>query len=113
MPHLSVLKLTLAIPSGLEFSASRASSLGPYLQGALMQTIDGEYAERLHHLSFNPYSQRCTLSEDNKLVWRISALDDSAYQKLLVPMMSRDSVRLKALDDAVFPFQDLLSRPRT
>lgn len=82
MEHLSAAKLTLQFDGSdiPDLSPGRVASLGPYLQGALMELIDTDYASHLHRLSFNPYSQRCVKEGPSALLWRVATLNDDAYQ---------------------------------
>lgn len=67
-------------------------SLGPFLQGALMQLIDSEYAAQLHGTPVNPYSQHVILAgseaKGQLLHWTINTLDDEAASQLCDPLMS-------------------------
>ena len=67
MQQLSSITLRLRSTSPVE-GDRRSWSLGPFLQGALMELVDSGYAAELHQLPFNPYSQYC-LWEDDALVW--------------------------------------------
>lgn len=97
MEHLHTLSLVLNPSEPLELTRSRASSLGPFLQGALMEHVDTDYATVLHGRSFNPYATRCTLDDSQRITWQISTLTNVAYEQLIVPMMSVGSITLRAL----------------
>lgn len=99
MEHITSLSLRLAAPSKVVLTYGFVPQLAPFLQGALMEHIDKEYAERLHGLPFNPYSQCCTFdSENNQIIWKIKALTNEATQHLIKPMQETDFVFLKKLD---------------
>lgn len=103
MPHIATLELTLGRPEDFDLNASRAASLGPFLQGALMESTDAEYAELLHGAPFNPYAQNCIPRNSESLTWRVCALDDTAYERLLLPLMSLQSIELRGAGGRVFP----------
>lgn len=94
--HVSELVLTLGGPPGFSVSAARANSLGPLLQGALMEHVGSDYAAWLHAQPFNPYSQRCAVDKrSGLLVWRIAALDDEAMRQILLPLQAASSFELR------------------
>lgn len=98
MQHITALALELKASDASEPTAVRADSLGPYLQGVLMEHIDGAYAEYLHGLPFNPYSQYCYREKDGSaLLWRVNALTDEAAEHIIAPMRDADSVKVRAL----------------
>ncbi len=63
----------------------RASS---NLQGAMMERLDTNYAEYLHHLPQNPYSL-CVIGT-NPSVWHIRTLNEEAYEKMIMPFLRPD-----------------------
>lgn len=95
MQQLSSLTLVLKPTEALERS-QRSGSLGPYLQGALMERVDAGYAALLHELPFNPYSQYCYW-EGESLVWRINALTNEASSHIIEPVRRLDVVEIKAM----------------
>ena len=98
MEHITTMTLKLAIPESTQISPVQASAAGPYLQGVLMEKVNATYADSLHHLAFNPYSQYCVKDSDaNALVWRVSALTDEASEQMISPLMKLDSVEVKGL----------------
>lgn len=102
MQNITTIDLTLKVPPGLSLEKAQVCSLGPFFQGAMMEIIDGEYAERLHRASFNPYSMRCLPCDDGEsIVWEIAALTNEACERVIAPLVAVASVDLKRLD-AVF-----------
>ena len=98
MEHLSILELRLPLSEDMTMSRSQAASIGPFLQGFLMDRIAGDYAAYLHSLSFNPYSQNCQIGDDGKsLRWRIATLTDEAFERIVVPLQLVDFVEVKSL----------------
>ena len=98
MEHVSSLTLTLKPAIEQQIRPYQAHSLGPYLQGVLMRSIDSQYAEMLHASSFNPYSQCCFLDSNGDLSWRINALTDAAAERLLSPVQKLESFRIHSAD---------------
>lgn len=94
--QLSSLTMTLK-PSTKKDFARQTRSLGPNLQGVLMEHIDGSYAALLHQLPFNPYSQYCVW-EDDALVWRVNALTSEASAHVIEPLRSLETVAVKGID---------------
>lgn len=85
--QLTSMALSLRLTSEGEFGHAQASSLGPYLQGLIMEQIDSGYARWLHVQPFNPYSQYCLLGADKKsLSWHVNTLTDEAYQQVILPL---------------------------
>ena len=95
--HITSLKLTLEASDLSKMSSSQISSMGPYLQGVLMEQIDGSYADLLHQLAFNPYSQYCCRDEGSgALIWSINALTDDAADRIIAPLSKISSVSVKS-----------------
>ncbi len=95
MQQLSSMTLVLK-PTSEGKDLQRSSSLGPYLQGALMEKVDAGYAALLHQLPFNPYSQYCRW-EGDELVWRVNALTDEAAGHIIEPLRSCDTIELRSM----------------
>lgn len=95
MQQLSSMTLILKPASTLD-AAQRLGSVGPSLQGALMEKVDSEYAALLHQLPFNPYSQYGQWQGD-RLVWRVNALTSEAEEHIIEPLRSLDSITLKSV----------------
>lgn len=85
--QLAATTLTLRPVGGKTFTSAQAGSLGPYLQGVLMEHIDSGYAGWLHTQPFNPYSQYCLAGPDEgTLVWRINTLTEEAFRQIVLPI---------------------------
>lgn len=97
--HISRLVLTLGVPRGTRVSPAQAGSLGPLLQGALMEHVDPGYATELHVSRLHPYSQCCvTGAKDGTLAWHVTALNDEALRQVLLPLQTLDAVTLRGAD---------------
>jgi len=61
-------------------------NMGSLLQGALMERLTPDYAELLHHLELNPYSQylSCRASE---IKWVVSTLTETAEQAIIAKLL--------------------------
>lgn len=93
MSRLAVLTLEFPLT---DFTQAKACELGPFFQGALMQTVDSKYAEQLHVSSFNPYSQYASYDKQSqRLFWRISALNEQAQCEILTPLSILESIVLE------------------
>lgn len=55
-------------------------------QGVLFANISNEYADYLHQQQLHPYSQYIYFENDTPY-WRINALNNEAYDKIIVPFM--------------------------
>ncbi len=97
MRKITTLAMTLRPSGPFEATASKANALAPYLQGALLERVDAQYAGLLHQLPFNPYSQYCILANDGSIVWKVTALSDEAAQFLIEPLRSLEEVHLRAV----------------
>lgn len=94
MEHITTLKMKLKPLGKGTLSGAQVFSWGPYMQGVLMRTIDSRYADELHGISFNPYSQYCYLDEGGTIIWRISALTDQAADQIITPLQKLDSFEI-------------------
>lgn len=69
---------------------------GSLFQGVIMENINSEYAEKLHNMKINTYTQYVYLREDNEYVWVISTLDNEAYNNIIQNYINKvDSVYIK------------------
>lgn len=93
MEQLSSLSLVLR-PTSPPDREVMSWSTGPYLQGALMERVDAEYASTLHRLPFNPYSQYCVW-EGDALLWRVSALTREASARILDPLRGLERIEVR------------------
>ena len=59
------------------------------LQGVIMENIDSQYAELMHQLELNPYSQ-CLIKKDNITMWCVSTLSEEAYEHIIVPLLNKN-----------------------
>ena len=99
MEHLAKTQLYLIPENEKHFSPMQIAALGPYLQGVLMENLNGEYAQYLHSLAFNPYSQHCRCERDGKIIWQINALNDEAARNIAEAVARMDSVDLHAVNE--------------
>ena len=58
------------------------------LQGALMERLDTQYADKLHESQLHPYSQYVTPAEEGGTWWIIQTLDGEAYENIVKPWMA-------------------------
>jgi CRISPR-associated endoribonuclease Cas6 len=72
-------------------------NLGTLLQGVLMEYVSPDYADYLHTLPFNPYSQYCVVGEHNKLYWHINTLTNEAAKHIIEPLRGVRTITLKKL----------------
>jgi CRISPR-associated endoribonuclease Cas6 len=81
---LRMTEIQLQVPKGSRVSGS----MGSIMQGALMDIVDTDTAERLHDMSVRPYSQ-CIYYDKARhvLIWRIGTLSDSAYEAIVKPVL--------------------------
>lgn len=70
------------------------------LQGIIMEHIDSEYAQKLHHNSLNPYSQYLQVSKEN-VIWHISAISQEAYEQIILPMSYIDEIYVKKKNEKI------------
>ena len=66
------------------------------MQGILMENIDSGYAEHLHSLSYNPYSQAIIGRDDKE--WVIRTLTKEAYDGIILPLKELKSFEIKKKD---------------
>ena len=102
MQHLSRLTLTMKSANARDGHERHKFLPSTSLQGVLMENIDGSYAESLHHLPFNPYSQYCRYdSKTDSYVWRVNALTDEAIEKILAPLSNLEAVSIKTFGETL------------
>lgn len=67
-------------------------NIGSIMHGALMQKInDKRYAEIIHENNLKPFSQHIYCDKAaNKLIWRISSLDNEAFENIILPLIKED-----------------------
>jgi CRISPR-associated endoribonuclease Cas6 len=79
----------LILPEGTVLN----QSMGSVMHGALMEQVDRDWAEQMHGAGIRPYSQ-CLAMKNQIPVWRISSLNEEAWERLLGPALSVKSLRL-------------------
>lgn len=87
---LSQLKMELVCEKDIGFNYNKAS----LLQGVIMQRINTNYAEYLHHQSYNPYSQSVLL-ENKRIIWKVCTLNRKAYDEIIDVLNDNDFTRFK------------------
>lgn len=103
MQHLTTLKLISDMSEVQNIPSAQMHTIGPYLQGVLMEHLDQTYVSYLHTQSFNPYSQYCYPARNsNELIWYIHALTNEATEHIIRPMQGVGSFYVKGIDMA-FP----------
>ena len=69
--------------------------------GWLMSYLSGEYADRLHGEGMRPYSQFIS-REDGEFYWNVSALDDEAKERIILPLLNdTDEIYIEHSDNRV------------
>ncbi len=88
---LSDLKINIEKQEGINFN------MGSIMQGVLMEHIDTEYAQLLHNLVVNPYSQYITYGKGNTVEWHIKTLTKEAEINIIKPLMCNigNSIEIK------------------
>ena len=98
MQHLTTISIVSDIPEGKGFAPAQMSTIGPYLQGVLMERLDTSYVEWLHRQPFNPYSQYCYADKgSHELIWRIHALTDETAEQVIRPMQDVRSIKVRGI----------------
>jgi len=63
-----------------------------------MEYVDKDYADQLHLLPFNPYSQFCYMDKTSgSIIWQINALTDEATKQLIKPILQVETVTIRSL----------------
>ena len=58
-------------------------AMGSIMQGALMEILDSESADKLHEDGLRPYSQYLYFDKNKNLpIWRVNSLNDWAFEKI-------------------------------
>lgn len=70
---------------------------GSLFQGFLMENIMNNYADHLHNLKINPYSQYIERSKYGTY-WNITTTNREAYEKIIIPLLSLDEIIIKDKD---------------
>ncbi len=96
MQQLTSLTMKLVQTNSDAEEPSHVHSWGPFLQGALMEVVDSEYADVLHASPFNPYSLHCKRGDaEGELLWTVSTLTDEAADRIIAPLMKLGEVELR------------------
>jgi CRISPR-associated endoribonuclease Cas6 len=86
---LNEAKLTIANQDDLHYN------MGAVLHGYLMEQAETDYVEKLHQSGLNPFSQSLYYDRFNQAwVWKIATLNEEAYQQLIVPLLTKEQVKL-------------------
>lgn len=99
MERITRATLSLVSESGKKFAPAQVSSFGPMLQGALMECVDGAYAEQLHASVLNPYSQHAMLGSDGEVIWVVNALNNEAAERIIDPLSKMHAVSLRSVGE--------------
>lgn len=71
-------------------------AMGSILQGALMEILDAESADKLHEDGLRPYSQFIYFDKNKNLpIWRVNVLNNWAYEKILIPLQNQQEIFLR------------------
>ena len=71
-------------------------AMGSILQGALMEILDSESADKLHEDGLRPYSQHVYFDKNKSLpIWRVNSLNDWAHEKISVPLTRQRQIFLR------------------
>lgn len=87
---LATLKIKLDKDGEKKYSYNMSS----LFQGFMMENIDTDYAEFLHGLRFNPYSQSL-VKEGENLIWNINTLDETAKENILNKLKDISEIYIK------------------
>lgn len=86
------LEITLNLPENEKVHRA----MGSILQGALMEILDSESADKLHEDGLRPYSQYVYFKKEIQMpIWCVNVLNDWAYEKILIPLMNQKQIFLK------------------
>lgn len=80
----------IQLPAEVTFTPS----LGSIFQGALIEHMDKEWAEKMHGTGVRPYAQYLYRKEE-KILWRIATLDDESFEHIVCPVMDKNKLLLK------------------
>ena len=68
-------------------------AMGSIFQGALMEILYAESADKLHEDGWRPYSQYVYFDKNKNLpIWRVNVLNDWAYEKILIPLQNQQEI---------------------
>lgn len=72
----------------LESSEKLSVYMSSNFHGVIMETIDSSYAEKLHELKLNPYSQHLEIKD--KIEWVICTHSEEAFKEIILPILNDD-----------------------
>lgn len=87
-------------------------NMSSLFHGVLMEMLSEEYADKIHGLQLNPYSLNLSREDD---IWylTVNTLDKAAYDNIINPLMTTDSIYLKHRDMTInFGEKKLSSRSK-
>lgn len=67
---------------------------GSIFQGAIMEKLSTGYANKIHNMDYNPYSQYIVKKEEG-LYWTICGINSEAYINIILPLLECDKIILK------------------
>lgn len=68
------------------------------LHGYMMESIDSEFAEKMHISELRPFSMSLSLNQDKKWIWRINTLTDEAEKNIINVLAGKDKIYLRYKD---------------
>ena len=80
----------IQLPAEVTFTPS----LGSIFQGALIEHMDKEWAEKMHGNGVRPYAQYLYRKEE-KILWRIATLNDESFEHIVCPVLDKNKLLLK------------------
>ncbi len=88
--------VAMDIVLGLPANEKIHRAMGSIMQGALMEILDGESANKLHEEGLRPYTQYLYFDKNKNLpIWRVNSLNDWAYEKISVPLTRQRQIFLR------------------
>lgn len=99
MQGITTLTIALEAAGPLKTPRGQLASIGPFLQGAMIERVDASYAADLHQSAFNPYSLYCMPGDnDATVIWRINALTDTTAEHIIKPMLGMSTLSVRSID---------------
>ena len=88
--------IAMEIVLGLPENEKIHRAMGSIMQGALMEILDSESAEKLHVDGLRPYSQFLYFDKNKNLpIWRVNSLNDWAHEKICEPLTRQRQIFLR------------------
>lgn len=95
---LRCIEIPLVMPENYRIQPT----MGSVFHGALMEHIAPESAALYHRMMLRPYSQTVYWDAKRQMAfWRIGTLTDEAYERLILPLQTVDTIWLKQKQCAV------------